>query len=135
MKDFKAKAWHRKYRKVVDVIGMAGLDTSAPVIHTKDTMYQLADVDLMLFMGERDQKNECIYEGYILEFVLKGEPGSESMLARGMVLFSNGRFKLMYEKQVSPRKIEVTELLNPNWKSMRIIGNIHDPVPDLKTKP
>ena len=131
MKDLRMRAWHRKYRKMYDVVGVMNIGDSAARVYTPDSNYPMTEVDMLHCIGQTDTKNERIYEGQILEFILR-EDGREPAATRGWVVFDKGCFRLIYGRVINANKIEPTEVPNPNWKEMRIVANIYEPNLDLK---
>jgi hypothetical protein len=131
MKDLRMRAWHRKYRKMFDVVGVTGIGDAAARVMAPDTQYPLTEVDIMHSIGQVDTKNERIYEGQILEFILR-EDGKEAVMMRGRVVFLKGCFRLMYDRPINANKVETVALLDPDWREMRIVANIYEPNLDLK---
>lgn len=124
MREFKLKAYHRVYKKVLDVIGITGLHTSDPRVQSQDTTMQLKDVDILLYTGEKDSKNNSLFESDTVEISVK--ENNKNTIREGRIVFENAQFKIKYEKCISEGKFQIVEILNPNWKSTIKTGDIYE---------
>lgn len=124
MREFKVKAYHRVYKKVLDVIGITGLHTSDPRVQSQDTTMQLKDVDILLYTGETDSKNNRLFESDTVEISVK--ENKKDIIRTGRIVFENAQFKIKYEKPISEKKFQVVVILYPDWKSTTKIGNIYE---------
>jgi len=124
MKEFKVKAYHRKEKRVFDVVGITGLNQGDSRIQSADTTMMLKDVDVLLFTGEVDSKNNRLFESDVVEYPV--EENNKTFIMQCRLVFKYAAFKLEYSKPTGINKFVVTTIENPKWKSCTKIGTIYD---------
>ena len=124
MKEFKVKAYHRKEKRVFDVAGITGLNQGDSRIQSADTTMMLKDVDVLLFTGEADSKNNRLFECDVVEYPV--EENNKTFIMQCRLVFKYAAFKLEYSKPAGINKFVVTTIENPKWKLCTKIGTIYD---------
>ena len=124
MKEFRLKAYHRHEKRLFDVVGITGLNQNDSRVQSQDTTMLLADVDVLLYTGEKDSKNNKLFESDTVEFSVKEE--KKTFIRTGRIVFENAQFIIEYEKSAGVNKFSIIKVLNPEWKKCIKTGSIYD---------
>jgi hypothetical protein len=124
MREFKVKGYNRKQKKVFDVVGITGLNQGDSRVQSADTTMMLADVDILLYTGEMDSKNNRLFESDTVEYPV--EEKDKTFIMQCRIVFKYAAFKLEYSKPTGVNKFVVTTIENPKWKLCVKIGTIYD---------
>jgi hypothetical protein len=85
----------------------------------------LKDVDLLLYSGEVDSKNNRLFELDLVEYPVQDAPESKEVIRTGRVVFKNGQNKIEYDKPTGVNRFTVTTIENPKWKLCTKIGSMY----------
>ena len=143
MRDIKFRAWD-KYKKEMHIVSEMNWNIFSEEIEIISTGYKdnsclaynrnhssekcdIGALEIMQYTGLKDEKENEIYEGDIIDFSYDMFVGNfDTFIAKGVVVFDEGAFYVELFENERTTKDEAYLLYGINIDTIEVIGNIYD---------